>query len=225
MKVLSSLAIKACYLELAPQFEKTGGHKLVTEWVGMADIRKRMIAGEAADVIIASAALIDELVQAGKIARGSRHDLVKSGVGVAVRKGAPRPDIGSVEAIQRAMRAAKSVVYSSGPSGVYLSGLFQRWGLADELKGKLTQTPPGVLVGELVARGEMELAFQQVPELRQVAGIDYIGPLPPEIQLVTVFSGGIAAMAKEPEPGKALLKFLSSPAAAPVMKKQGFEVA
>jgi molybdate transport system substrate-binding protein len=225
VKVLSSLAIKAAYLELVPQFEKSAGHKVRTEWVGMADIRKRVNAGENADVVIGSRALVDELIQAGKLAKGSALDLVKSGVGAAVRHGAPKPDIGSVEAVKRAMRAAKSVVYSSGPSGVYLAELFQRWGLADELKGRLTQTPPGVLVGELVARGEMELAFQQVPELQQVSGIDYIGPLPAEIQLVTVFSGGVHGAAREPDACKALLQFLHSPAAAPVMKKHGMDLA
>jgi molybdate transport system substrate-binding protein len=225
MKVLSSLAIKGAYLELAPQFEKTTGHSVATEWVGMMDIRKRLMAGEAADVVIASAALIDELVQAGKLAAGSRHDLVRSGVGVAVRKGAPKPDISSVEAIKRAMRAARAIGYSSGPSGVYLAELFERWGLVDEFKGRLSQSPPGVLVGELLARGELDLAFQQVPELLQVAGIDLVGTLPPEIQLMTVFSGGIHAAAKQPEAGKALLKFLTSPAAASVVKKTGMELA
>ncbi len=225
MKVLSSLAIKGAYLELAPQFENTTGHKVVTEWVGIMDIKKRLMAGEEADVVIASAALIDELIQAGKLAKGSRHDLVKSGVGVAVRKGAPKPDIGSVQALQRAMRAARSIGYSSGPSGVYLAQLFQRWGLAEELKGRLSQSPPGVLVGELLARGELELAFQQVPELLQVAGIDLVGTLPPEIQLVTVFSGAIHASAKQPEAGKALLRFLTSPVAASIVEKTGMVLA
>jgi molybdate transport system substrate-binding protein len=225
VKVLSSLAIKAAYLELVPQFEKSAGHKVRTEWVGMADIRKRVKAGENADVIIGSRSLVEELIEAGKLAKGSALDLVKSGVGAAVRHGAPKPDISSVEAVKRAMRAAKSVVYSSGPSGVYLAQLFQRWGLADELKGRLTQTPPGVLVGELVARGEMELAFQQVPELQQVSGIDYIGPLPADIQLVTVFTGGVHSAARDPDACKALLQFLHSPAAAPVMKQHGMDLA
>jgi molybdate transport system substrate-binding protein len=225
MKVLSSLAIKGAYLELVPDFEKTTGHQVTTEWVGMVVIKKRLMAGETADVVIGSAALINELIQAGKLATGSRHDLVRSGVGVAVRHGAPKPDISSVDAIKRAMHAARSVGYSSGPSGVYLAELFKKWGLDSELKGRLSQSPPGVLVGELLARGELDLAFQQVPELLQVTGIDLVGTLPPEIQLMTVFSGGIHAAAKQPEGGKALLDFLTSPAAARVVRKTGMELA
>jgi molybdate transport system substrate-binding protein len=222
MKVLASLAIRAAYLELLPQFEKARGYKVSTDWVGMADIRKRMLAGESADLIIGSATLIDELIQAGKLVRGSRVDLVKSGVGVAVKKGAPKPDISSLEALTRALRGAKSIVYSSGPSGIYLAGLFERLGLAAELKERMTQTPPGVLVGELVARGEKEIAFQQLPELRQVAGIDIVGPLPADIQTVTTFSGGTPASAKSPEQGKALTDFLTSAPARPVIVKHGF---
>jgi len=222
LKVISSLAIKAAYLGLVPQFEKASGREVATEWAGMVDIRKRVQAGEAADALIASAALIDELTQLGRIVAGSRVDLAKSGVGVAVRAGAPRPDIGSVEALKRALRAAKSIGYSSGPSGVYLSGLFERLGIAGELKPKLTQTPPGVFVGELIARGEFEIGFQQVPELLAVAGIDLVGPLPREIQAITVFSGGIPVAAREPESAQALLGFLASPQAAAVKRKTGF---
>ena len=222
MKILSSLAIKAGYLEIAPHYQKAKGKELKTEWVGMADIRKRMMADEKADLVIGSSALIDELIQAGKITQGSRTDLVKSGVGVAVKKGAAKPDISSVEALKRALRAAKSIVYSSGPSGVYLAGWFEKTGLAEELTGRLTQTPPGVFVGELVARGEKELAFQQIPELMQVNGIDLVGPLPAEIQAVTVFSGGIPAGASEPEAARELMQFLVSPKAAEVMRRKGF---
>jgi molybdate transport system substrate-binding protein len=222
LKVISSLAIKAAYVELVPQFEKASGCEVATEWAGMVDILKRMKAGETADLVIASAAVVDELMQLGRIVPGSRVDLVKSGVGVAVRSGARKPDIGSVEALKRALRAARSIGYSSGPSGVYLSGLFERLGIAEELKPKLTQTPPGVFVGELIARGEFEIGFQQVPELLAVAGIDLVGPLPREIQAITVFSGGIPVAAEEPENAKALLKFLTSPQVAAVKRKAGF---
>jgi molybdate transport system substrate-binding protein len=222
MKVLSSMAIKGAYGELAPQFEKARGYKIDTEWVGMVDIRKRMMAGESVDLVIGSAALIDELVEAGKLARGSRVDLVSSGVGVAVKKGAPRPDISSVEALTRALHNAKSIVYSSGPSGVYLAGLFERLGIAAELKDRMLQAPPGVLVAEMVARGEKEIAFQQLPELRQVSGIDIVGPLPPDIQTVTTFSGGIPVSAQAPDQSKALMEFLTSASSRAVVRKHGF---
>ena len=224
MKVISSLAVKAAYLELAPAFEKQSGKKLATEWVGMVDIRKRMLAGDWADVVIGSRALIDELTVAGKIVRGSHVDLVQSGVGVAVRAGAPKPDISSVEALERALLAAKSIAYSSGPSGVYLAGLFERLGIAQALKRKAYQAPPGVLVGELIARGEYELGFQQVPELLAVGrAIEIVGELPPEIQTITVFSGGIPSAAKEPEAAKALLEFLSGAEASAVIRKHGMQ--
>ena len=222
MKVLSSLAIKAAYLELVPQFESARSAKVDTEWLGMVDIRKRMHAGEAADLVIGSAALIDELIHAGRLRAGSRVDLVRSGIGVAVKKGARKPDVSSVEALTRSLHAAKSIAYSSGPSGVYLAGLFERLGIAAELKDRMQQMPPGALVGELAARGEKEIAFQQIPELRQVEGIDIVGPLPPEIQSVTVFAGGIPAASKEPENAAALLAFLSSPSSAAAVRKHGF---
>jgi molybdate transport system substrate-binding protein len=222
MKVLSSMAIKGAYGELAPQFEKARGYKIDTEWVGMVDIRKRMMAGESVDLVIGSAALVDELIEAGKLARGSRVDLVSSGVGMAVKQGAPKPDISSVEALTRALHNARSIVYSSGPSGVYLAGLFERLGIAAELKDRMLQAPPGALVAEMVARGEKEIAFQQIPELRQVSGIDIVGPLPDEIQTVTTFSAGIPVNAKAPDQAKALIDFLTSGPARTVVRKHGF---
>ena len=225
MKVMSSLAVKAAYLELVPQFEKSSGKRVDTEWVGMVDIRKRVGAGETIDAVIGSAALVDELIEAGKLARGSRVDLVKSGVGVAVRKGAPKPDIGSLEALKKTLRAAKSIGYSAGPSGVYLEGLFKRLGIFDELKPKMTQAKPGVFVGELVARGEYELAFQQVSELMAVEGIRFVGPLPAEVQTITVFSGGVHAAAQDAEGARALFAFLKAREAHAVLRRKGLEPA
>jgi len=225
IQVMSSLAIREAYLELVPKFESQTKHKVVTSWVGMVDILKRVKGGETTDLIIGSAAALDELIKAGKIEPASRSDLVKSGVGVAVRAGAPRPDISSGEAVKRALLKARSIAYSSGPSGVYLTGLFERWGIAEQLKPKITQTPPGVAVGDVVARGDAEIGFQQVSELLPVAGIDYIGPLPPDIQVITVFSGGVHVAARQPAAAKELIKFLASPAAAPVIRKKGMEPA
>jgi len=221
--VLASPAMKQAYQELVPQFEKASGHKVVTNWAGTADILKRMKAGESADLVVVAASTLDELTRLGRIVPGSRVDIARSGIGAAVRKGAPKPDIGSGEALKRALLSAKSIAYSSGPSGVYLAGLFRRMGIADELKPRLKQVPPGAIAGEAVARGEAEIGFQQVSELVHVAGIDYLGPLPPEVQLVTVFSGGIHAAAKQPEAARALVEFLTAPAAAPVIGKNGLE--
>jgi len=220
MRVLSSLAIKEAYLELVPAFEAKAKHKVDTEWLGMVDILKRVKAGESADVVIASQKALGELKSLGKVSLVV--DLARSGVAVAVKKGAKRPDIDSGEALKRALRAAKSIAYSSGPSGVYLVELFQKWGIADELKPKSTQTPPGTAVGPLVARGEAEIGFQQMSELLPFsAGIDIVGPLPADIQIMTTFSGGVQAGAKQADAARAWLAFLASSAA--VLRKHGME--
>jgi molybdate transport system substrate-binding protein len=223
IKVMASAAIKGAYLELVPQFEQAGKHKVVTIWSGTADMMKRLKAGESVDLVIIGANSLDELTQAGKIVPGSRVDLVKSGVGVAVRAGAARPDISSGDAVKRTLLAAKSIGYSSGPSGVYLDGLFQRMGIADQLKPKLKQAASGEPVGDLIARGEAEIGFQQVSELIHVSGIDFLGPLPPDIQQITVFSSGIHTGTTQPEAAKALVRFLSAPAAVTVIRKNGME--
>jgi molybdate transport system substrate-binding protein len=223
IQVMSSNAFRQAYLELVPEFEKASGHKVVTNFVGSADIMKRMKAGESVDLVILAASSVDELIQLGKVVPGSRVDLAKSGVGAAVRAGTPKPDISSADALKRALLASKSIGYSSGPSGAYLVSMFQRMGIADEMKPKIKQVPPGVPVGGLIARGEVELGFQQLSELLPVAGIDVIGPLPPDTQHITVFSAGIHVGAKEPAAAKTLVKFLSSPASVPVIKKKGME--
>lgn len=225
MKVISSLAIKAAYLELVPEFERESKLKVQTEWVGMADIRKRMLAGEVSDVVIGSAGLIEDLMRIGSLDSRSRVDLGKSGVGAAVRSDAKKPDLSTVDALKAALRAAKSIVYSSGPSGVYLAELFQRLGLEGELKAKAKQAPPGVLVGELVAKGEFELCFQQLPELRQVAGIDFVGPLPAEVQLVTLFTGAVHSKAADAKGAESWLRYLASRDAQRAMRKHGMEPA
>lgn len=223
IKVIASAAVKEPYLELVHEFETASHHKVVTIWSGTADIMKRVRAGESADIVILGASSIDELIQLGKIVPGSRVMLMKSGVGVAVRAGAPKPDVSSGEALKRTLLSMSSIGYSSGPSGVYLDSLFQRMGIADVLTPKLRKGPSGSSVGEMIARGEVEIGFQQVSELIHVAGIDFLGPLPPDIQHVTEFSSGIHASAKRPDAAKALVTFLSSPAATPIIKKSGME--
>jgi molybdate transport system substrate-binding protein len=223
IQVLASNATKEAYLELVPQFEQTTGHKVTTTWSGTVDIKKRLAAGETYDVLIMAGPEIDEFIKQGKIVAGSRVDLAKSGVGVAVRAGAPKPDISSADGLKAALLSAKSIGYSQGPSGTYLVGLFQRMGIADAIRDKVKVSKVGQPVGNLIASGEAEIGFQQVSELLPVKGIEFLGPLPASIQQITTFSGGLFAAAKQPEAAKALVTFLASPAATPVKKKHGLD--
>ena len=223
LKVLSTQATEEAYRELVPQFEKDTGHKVTTVFTGTLDANKRLAAGETYDLLIMSGPSIDEHIKAGKVVPGSRVDLAKSGVGMGVKAGAPKPDISTTEALKKTLLAAKSIGYSTGPSGVYVIGLFQRMGIADEVKGKLKQTPTGVFVGSIIASGEAEIGFQQVSELSHFAGVDYVGPLPADIQQFTTFSSGIVAGTKEADAAKALVKFITAPAAAAAFKKRGME--
>jgi molybdate transport system substrate-binding protein len=221
VKVLSSLATREAYLELVPQFERETGHKIVTVWSGTTDIAKRLAAGEIHDLVVTSSTSQSELIEQGKIVGASVTALAHCGVGVAVRAGLPCPDIGTAEAFKQAMLAAKTVAYSTGPSGVYVAALFERLGIADAMKPKTRQVPSGMTVGPFVAKGEADIGFQQESELVHVPGIDYIGPLPPGLQNVTVFSAGVHTQAAHPDAAKALLRFLTTPAAADVIKKHG----
>ena len=223
IRVLSTQATEQAYRELVPQFEKASGHKVTTVFTGTLDANKRLAAGETCDLLIMSAPSINEHIKAGKVMPGSRVDLAKSGVGVGVKAGAPKPDISTTEALKRTLLAAKSIGYSTGPSGIYMIGAFQRMGIADEIKPKLKQTPTGVFVGSIIANGEAEIGFQQVSEVSHFAGVDYVGPLPAEIQQFTTFSSGIIAGAKEADAAKALVNFITAPAAAAVFKKIGME--
>jgi molybdate transport system substrate-binding protein len=222
IKVMASAAFREAYLELLPKFERTSGHNVTNTWVPSVQMMTRLKGSEATDIVILSAAALDELIDAGIIAE--RFDLAKSGVGVAVRAGALKPDISSGEALKRAVLAAKSVVYSTGPSGIYLSGLFQRMGIAGQIEAKVRQVQ-GEPAGAVVARGEAEIGFQQMSELLPVEGIDVVGPLPPDIQQITVFAAGLHARAKEPAAARALIRFLHAPAAAPIIRKKGMEPA
>jgi molybdate transport system substrate-binding protein len=223
IKVLSTQATEEAYRELVPQFEKASGHKVTTIFTGTLDANKRLAAGETYDLLIMSSPSIDEHIKGGKVVAGSRVDLAKSGVGVGVKAGAPKPDIGTVEALKKTLLAARSIGYSTGPSGIYVTGLFQRMGIADEIKGKLKQTPTGVFVGSIIASGDAEIGFQQVSELSHFAGVDYVGPLPADVQQFTMFCSGIVAGAKEADAAKALVKFVTTPAAAGAFKKRGME--
>ena len=223
IKVLSTQATEEAYRELVPQFEKASGHKVTTVFTGTLAANKRLAAGETYDLLIMSAPSIEEHIKAGKVVPGSRVDLAKSGVGVGVKAGAPKPDISTTEALKKTVLAAKSIGYSTGPSGNYMIGLFQRLGIADEIKGKLKQTPTGVFVGSIIASGDAEIGFQQVSELSHFAGVDYVGPLPADVQYFTTFSSGIMAAAKEADAANALVKFITAPAAAAAFTKRGME--
>lgn len=223
IKLLASVALKDAYFELIPQFEKATGHKVSMAWSSTPDVQKRIAAGEAADLIILGDSGTEELIKQGKLVASSRVNFAKSGIGVAVRAGTPRPDTSSADAVKRSVLAAKSVAYSAGASGIYLVNMFQKLGIFDLVKSKTATVKPGERVGEVVARGEAEIGFQQVSELIAVKGIQYLGPLPAELQHITVFSGGLHTGTKVAAAATALVKFLTAPAATPTIKSHGLE--
>jgi molybdate transport system substrate-binding protein len=226
--VMISGGLSAAYNALVPEFEKATGNKVLTAYgpsmgTTVNAIPMRLERGEPADVLILVGYALDDLIKQGKAVAGSRVDLVNSKIGIAVKAGAPRPDISSANAIKRTLLAAKSVAYSDSASGVYVSTeMFEKLGIAAEMKDKAKKIP-ATPVAEIVARGEAELGFQQISELKPIAGIDIVGPLPDALQKVTVFSAGIAIASKEPEAGKALIKFLASPAARETIVNSGLE--
>lgn len=223
------MATRQVLAELVSGFEKKAGYGAAIEAVGGVDAAKRVQAGEAFDVVVLASDAIDKLIAAGHLQAGSKVDLVRSGVAVAVRAGAPLPDISSEDAVKRAVLAARSISYSTGPSGVALAKLFERWGIADDIQGRMVQAPPGVPVGTLVARGEVDLGFQQLSELLHVEGITVVGPLPPAIQIITTFSAGVhasvAAGSEQAERVRAMLDYVRSPQAAEAKQRQGMEPA
>jgi molybdate transport system substrate-binding protein len=221
--MIASNAVRESYGELLPAFEKRTGHRVMVSWSGTVDIVKRVEGGEVADIAIIPAARIDDLIAKGLMA--SRTDLVRSGIGVAARTGIPRPDVSSVAALKSTLKAAQSIVLSSGPSSLYMPALFENLGIAADVKPKIIQIAPGLGVGATLARGGGEIGFTQVSELMSVKGIQYLGPLPAEVQFVTVFSAGLHASAPAPEAAGALLKFLTAPDAAPALKRHGMEPA
>jgi molybdate transport system substrate-binding protein len=223
IKLLASTAIKDAYLELLPQFEKATGHKITAAWSSTPNIQKRVAAGETADLVILGNSGTEELIKQGKLAANSRADFAKSGIAVAVRAGAPKPDISSSAAVKKSVLAAKSVAYSAGASGIYLASMFEKLGISEQVKSKLATVKPGEPVGEVVARGEAEIGLHQLSELLHVKGIQILGPLPPDIQHITVFSGCTHSGSKEADAAMALAKFLTGPSAAPVIKKHGLE--
>ena len=225
IRIISSMATRQVLAELVAQYRQATDIGIATESVGGVDAAKRVRAGEAFDVVVLAANVIDDLMEQGRIVRGSRVDLVRSGVAVAVRAGSPPIDVASEDAVRRAVAGAKSISYSTGPSGVHLAKLFERWGIADTIKDRIVQAPPGVPVGTLVADGSVELGFQQLSELIHLPGIDVLGPLPPDIQTITTFSGGLTTASTQPDAVRDLLRFMASPAAAAAKLRNGMEPA
>ena len=221
--VVGSPGFRVAYTELLPGFEKMTGDKVTTNWGGVTEVANRVAGGETADVVILPIAQIDDLIARGKLVKASRTVVAKSGVGVAVRKGAPKIDLSSGDAVRRALLAAKSIAYSTGPSGAHMADLIRKWGIADQLKGKIVVSPADTPVGVVVARGGAEIGFQQVSELIHVKGIDYLGPLPEDIGETTVFAAAVHKDARSPDAARNLIKFLSAPGSAPVIRKAGMD--
>ena len=226
IKVMSSAGFAAAYKSLFPGFERASGNTVVNAWgPSMGDtpqaVPNRIARGEPVDVVIVVGEALDGLIKNGKVIASSRTDLAQVIIGMAVRAGAPKPDIGTVEALKRTLLAAKSIAYSDSASGVYLSTvLFPRLGIADQIRDK-SKMIPATPVGEVVASGDYEIGFQAMSELIPIEGIDLVGPIPAEAQKTVTFAAGIAAGAKEPDAGAALIKYLSSPDAAPAIVKSG----
>lgn len=225
IKGISSMATRLVLAELVTAFQRHSGSRVFIESVGGVDAARRVQAGEAFDVVILASDAIDQLITGGHLRAGSKVDLVRSNVAVAVRAGAMQPDISTEDAVRQAVLAARSLSYSSGPSGVALAKLFERWGIAQDIQDRIVTPPPGIPVGTLVASGEVELGFQQLSELMHLEGIALLGPLPTAIQIVTTFCAGVCTGSQQMEAVRALLDYMNSPAAAAAKRRQGMEPA
>ncbi|MCM2306271.1 MAG: substrate-binding domain-containing protein [Sulfuritalea sp.] len=230
---ISSMATRQVLAELAAAYRQQGGADFATglaaevaiESVGGVDAAQRVQAGEAFDFVVLAADAIAKLIASGRVLADSRADLVRSTVAIAVRAGSARPDVGSEDALRRAVLAARTLGYSTGPSGTALLQLFARWGIADMVRDRIVQAPPGVPVGQLVADGAVELGFQQFSEMLHQPGIEVLGTMPSGCEIVTTFSGGVCTATKQAGAARALLAFMQSPAAADAKRRHGMEPA
>lgn len=225
IRAISSMATRQLLAELAADYERRTGIRVAVESVGGVDAAKRVQAGEAFDAVILGSDAIDKLMAAGHVVAGTRTDVVRSGTSVAVKVGAPLPDLSSEEAVKQAVLAARRISYSTGPSGVALAKLFDKWGIAQQIADRIVTPPPGTPVGTLVANGEVELGFQQLSELIHLQGIAIAGPLPDAIQITTIFSAGLCAASQQSEAVHALLTYLASPETAAAKQRQGMQPA
>jgi molybdate transport system substrate-binding protein len=221
---ISSMATRQVLAEVADAWRYAGG-ELAFESVGGVEAAQRVRDGETFDIAVLSAEAIDKLIAAGRIVAGSQIDLAHSGVAIAIRAGAPRPTIATEAALREALLSARTIGYSTGPSGVALQKLFERWGIAETIRARLVQAPPGMPVGTLIARGDVALGFQQLSELMHLDGIDVIGPMPPGLEIVTTFSAGICTTSTQAAAARALLSFMSSPAADEAKRRHGMQPA
>jgi molybdate transport system substrate-binding protein len=226
VKVLASVALASVLDKLDPTFERSTGNKLSVTYGLTADLKRRVLGGENVDVVILGDAALDDLQKQGKLAPGSVTPVASTPVSVAIRAGAPRPDISSVDAFRRALLAAKSIVFADpakgGLSGVYFAKVLDRLGLTEQLKTK-TILVPGAQAPEVVAKGGAELGIAQASEIVPVKGAELAGPLPGEIASLTVFSAGVGADSQSADAAMAFIQFLKGPAAAPTLKEEGFE--
>ena len=226
LRIISSMATKQVLADLIALYRQAHPDTSIElESVGGVDAAKRVQAGEAFDIVALASNAVAQLTTDGKVVAGSTVDVVRSGVALAVRSGAPHPDIGSEDAVKQAVLAARTLGYSTGPSGVQLAKLFERWGIAEQIKSRIVTPPPGVPVGSLVARGEVELGFQQLSELMNLEGIDVLGPLPDAIQIITTFSAGLATTSTQPDAVRALLAFWVSPQTVETKQRNGMDAA
>jgi molybdate transport system substrate-binding protein len=222
---ISSMATRQLLEQLARDYQSRSGIETTFESVGGVEAAKRVRAGETFDLAVLASDVIDGLIAEGHLLAGSRTDLVRSGIAIAVRAGMPHPAIGSEEALRASVLAADSIGYSTGPSGTALMQLFERWGIAGDLQSRLVQARPGFPVGQLVAQGQAQLGFQQLSELINLPGIEIIGPMPEAIQIITTFSAGICAASTQADALHALLAFLAGPDSAQAKQRQGMEPA
>jgi len=225
LRLLSSMATREVLAGLAARYQSLTGCEVRLESAGGVDVARRVAAGEAADVVVLAAKAIDELIQGGRLLADSRTDILRSGIAIAVRAGADLPDISTESAVKQAVLAAPSISYSTGPSGVYLVGLFERWGIFTQIRPRIVQAPPGVPVGTLVARGDVALGFQQLSELMHLPGISVVGPMPPGIQSITTFSGAVATSSAQAAAARGLLAQMVAPEAGETFRRQGMEPA
>jgi len=223
LKVIAPNAVKESVTEVGQRFERESGHRIDFTWAGSETISKRMTEGDVFDVVLNAASNIDRGVADGKLVPGSRVDFAKSGIGVAVRSGLPHPDVSTVEGLRQALIRADSIAISSGTSGRYLQSLFQQLGVAEQIKSKTIQPPPGAQIGELIARGDAALGFQQVAELLHAKGVDFLGALPADVQSYTVWSAALRASSTQAEIAQSFIAELKSAASATVIKTTGME--